>query len=111
MLLTSILALKHAPLSLVIVLRNTSPLGTLVFERFYPEPLRISGPMLGAILMMMIGQEKGGKTYIYVCVCLPVYIDIYKYIYIYIYNIVYMYTYISIYIYTQYRDMCVYYIS
>ncbi|CAL1174249.1 unnamed protein product [Cladocopium goreaui] len=55
MLLTSILALKHAPMSLVIVLRNTSPLGTLVFERFYPEPLRISGRMLGAILMMMIG--------------------------------------------------------
>lgn len=54
MLLSSILALKHAPMSLVIVLRNTSPLGTLVFERFYPEPLRISGTMLGAIMMMMM---------------------------------------------------------
>ena len=50
MLLTSILALKSAPMSLVIVLRNTSPFGTLVFERFYPEPLRISSQMLAAIV-------------------------------------------------------------
>jgi len=55
MLLTSILALKSAPMSLVIVLRNTSPFGTLVFERFYPEPLRISSQMLAAIVMMMAG--------------------------------------------------------
>ena len=55
MLLTSILALKTAPMSLVIVLRNTSPLGTLVIERFYPEPLRISAFMLGSIFLMMAG--------------------------------------------------------
>jgi len=55
MLLTSILALKTAPMSLVIVLRNTSPLGTLMIERFYPEPLRISAGMLGSILLMMFG--------------------------------------------------------
>jgi len=55
MLLTSILALKTAPMTLVIVLRNTSPLMTLVFERFYPEPLQISKYMLGSILLMMMG--------------------------------------------------------
>ena len=55
MLLTSILALKTAPMSLVIVLRNTSPLGTLVIERFYPEPLRISSFMLGSIFLMIAG--------------------------------------------------------
>ena len=55
MLLTSILALKTAPMSLVIVLRNTSPLGTLVIERFYPEPLRISTGMLASIFLMIMG--------------------------------------------------------
>ena len=55
MLLTSILALKTAPMSLVIVLRNTSPLGTLLIERFYPEPLRISGFMLASIFLMIFG--------------------------------------------------------
>mmetsp|Transcript_51689 Transcript_51689/g.84695 ORF Transcript_51689/g.84695 Transcript_51689/m.84695 type:complete len:317 (+) Transcript_51689:48-998(+) len=55
MLLTSILALKTAPMSLVIVLRNSSPLGTLLIERFYPEPLRISGFMLGSIGLMIAG--------------------------------------------------------
>lgn len=57
MLLTSILALKTAPMSLVIVLRNTSPLGTLVIERFYPEPLRISSFMLGSIFLMIGGEQ------------------------------------------------------
>lgn len=55
MLLTSILALKTAPMSLVIVLRNSSPLCTLLIERFYPEPLRISGYMLGSIFLMIVG--------------------------------------------------------
>lgn len=55
MLLTSILALKNAPMSLVIVLRNASPLAALVIERFYPEPLRLSMGMLGAIVMMILG--------------------------------------------------------
>lgn len=55
MLLTSILALKAAPMSLVIVLRNASPLGTLFFERFYPEPLRISKMMLLSMVMMLAG--------------------------------------------------------
>lgn len=55
MLLTSILALKGAPMSLVIVLRNASPLGTLVFERMYPEPLQVSSKMLVALIMMLTG--------------------------------------------------------
>lgn len=55
MLVTSILALKTAPMSLVIVLRNSSPLCTLLIERFYPEPLRISGYMLGSIFLMIVG--------------------------------------------------------
>eukprot|EP00439_Symbiodinium_sp_Y106_P067087 s741_g11.t1 len=55
MLMTSILALKKAPMSLVIVLRSASPLFSLIFERFYPEPLRISGPMVCAIVVMVAG--------------------------------------------------------
>mmetsp|Transcript_57921 Transcript_57921/g.135577 ORF Transcript_57921/g.135577 Transcript_57921/m.135577 type:complete len:321 (-) Transcript_57921:136-1098(-) len=55
MLLTSILALKNAPMSLLIVLRNASPLASLAIERFYPEPLRISPWMLGSIFMMLAG--------------------------------------------------------
>mmetsp|Transcript_84909 Transcript_84909/g.134443 ORF Transcript_84909/g.134443 Transcript_84909/m.134443 type:complete len:316 (-) Transcript_84909:43-990(-) len=55
MLLTSMLALKSAPMSLVIVIRNASPLGTLVLERFYPEPLQVSGKMLMALIVMFVG--------------------------------------------------------
>lgn len=55
MLLTSILALKHAPMSLVIVMRNASPLVALMMERFYPEPIRISRAMVAAIVMMVLG--------------------------------------------------------
>ena len=55
MLLTSILALKNAPMSLLIVLRNASPLASLGIERLYPEPLRISAWMLGSIALMLAG--------------------------------------------------------
>lgn len=55
MLLTSILALKSAPMSLVIVLRNASPLGTVVIERLYPEPLQVSWKMLLAMVLMLTG--------------------------------------------------------
>ena len=55
MLLTSMLALKNAPMSLVIVIRNASPLGTLALERFYPEPLQVSGKMLMALIVMFVG--------------------------------------------------------
>jgi len=55
MLLTSILALKHAPMSLVVVFRVASPLVSLMVERFYPEPLRISPPMLFSMGLMLLG--------------------------------------------------------
>ncbi|CAE7228819.1 GFT1 [Symbiodinium natans] len=55
MLMTSILALKSAPMSLIIVMRNASPLAALAIERFYPAPLRISAPMLFSIMIMVAG--------------------------------------------------------
>ena len=45
-------ALKHAPMSLVIVMRNASPLAALCMERFYPEPIRISRAMVAAIVTL-----------------------------------------------------------
>jgi len=55
MLLSSILALKYAPMSLVVVFRTLSPMASLLIERFYPDPLRISLPMLGSIATMAGG--------------------------------------------------------
>jgi hypothetical protein len=55
MLLSSILALKFAPMSLVVVFRTLSPMASLLIERFYPDPLRISFPMLGSIATMAAG--------------------------------------------------------
>ena len=55
MLLTSILALKTAQQSLVIVMRNTSPLITLVIGSFYPEQLRSNTDVLASIFVMIMG--------------------------------------------------------
>jgi hypothetical protein len=55
MLLSSILALKEAPMSLTITFRAVSPLVALLIEQFYPHPLRISIGMLGAIAVMLSG--------------------------------------------------------
>jgi len=55
MLLTSILALKHAPMTLVVTFRALSPLLSLAIERFYPEPIRVSPVMVGSILAMLVG--------------------------------------------------------
>merc|ERR1719262_2196071 len=55
MLLTSILALKHAPMTLVITFRVLSPLVSLTIERFFPNPLKISSGMIGAIATMFLG--------------------------------------------------------
>jgi len=55
MLLTSILALKHASMSLVIVLRAMSPLGSLAVERLYPDPVRVSMGLVMSILVMVAG--------------------------------------------------------
>jgi len=55
MLLSSILALKHASMSLVITLRALSPLGALLVERFYPDPLQVSAGVVMSIVVMGIG--------------------------------------------------------
>ncbi|CAK0898469.1 unnamed protein product [Prorocentrum cordatum] len=55
MLLSSILALKFAPMSLVVVFRTLSPLLSLMIERMYPDPLRISLHMVGSIAIMLVG--------------------------------------------------------
>ena len=55
MLLTSMLALKTAPMPLVVVLRNTLPLITLVIEHFYPEQLRSNTDVLASIFVMIMG--------------------------------------------------------
>lgn len=56
MLLTSILALKHAPMSLVICFRAVSPLVALTIERFYPNPLRVSPKMVACLMVTMMGM-------------------------------------------------------
>jgi len=56
MLLTSILALKHAPMSMVVVFRVLSALLALAIERFYPDPLRVDGWTLLSILAMLGGS-------------------------------------------------------
>jgi len=55
MLLTSILALKNAPMTLVITFRSLSPLFSLAVERFYPNPITITKSMLGSIALMVSG--------------------------------------------------------
>mmetsp|Transcript_42384 Transcript_42384/g.83912 ORF Transcript_42384/g.83912 Transcript_42384/m.83912 type:complete len:325 (-) Transcript_42384:68-1042(-) len=55
MLLTSILALKHAPMTLVVTFRGLSPLLSLCIERFYPEPIHVSPAMLASIGAMLLG--------------------------------------------------------
>jgi len=55
MLLTSILALKHAPMTLVVTFRALSPLVSLCIERFYPAPIRVSPGMVSAIGVMLLG--------------------------------------------------------
>jgi len=56
MLLTSILALKYAPMSMVVVFRVLSALLTLGVERFYPEPLRVDTKTLLSIVFMLTGS-------------------------------------------------------
>jgi len=55
MLLTSILALKHAPMTLVVTFRALSPLLSLGIERFYPEPIRVNPGMIASIVVMLMG--------------------------------------------------------
>lgn len=55
MLLTSMLALKHAPMTLSIVFRSLSPILALVIERFYPNPLRLSQNVIASLGVMIVG--------------------------------------------------------
>jgi len=55
MLLTSVLALKNAPMSLVVVLRCCSPIVGLAIESFYPQPIRVNAGMWGSIFLMLGG--------------------------------------------------------
>lgn len=56
MLLTSVLALKNAPMSLVVVLRCCSPIVGLAIESFYPQPIRVNAGMWGSIFLMLGGS-------------------------------------------------------
>jgi len=55
MLLTSILALKNAPMSLVVVFRALSPLFGMVIERLYPNQMKITPALLGTMALMLAG--------------------------------------------------------
>jgi len=56
LLLTSVLALQTAPMTLVITFRALSPLCAMLVERFfYPTPLKVSGPMLLFLALMICG--------------------------------------------------------
>lgn len=54
-LLTSMLSLKHASMSLLVVLRCLSPIASLVVESFYPHPIQVNAAMLVSIFMMLVG--------------------------------------------------------
>lgn len=55
MLLTSILSLKHAPMSLLVVFRVFSPLLSLFCERLFPNPLSVSKWMMLSVCAMVAG--------------------------------------------------------
>jgi hypothetical protein len=54
MLLTSMFALKDAPMSLIITFRAASPWLTLTVERFFPNPTRVGMHSMMAMLVMLI---------------------------------------------------------
>jgi len=56
MILTSVLALEGASMTLVITFRALSPVVSLCVESFYPRPLRMSGPMLASLGAMAGGM-------------------------------------------------------
>mmetsp|Transcript_73774 Transcript_73774/g.196069 ORF Transcript_73774/g.196069 Transcript_73774/m.196069 type:complete len:324 (-) Transcript_73774:68-1039(-) len=55
MLLTSILALHNAPMTLVITLKSLTPVFSLFIERFYPNPIGMNAGMFLAIGTMVLG--------------------------------------------------------
>jgi hypothetical protein len=64
MLLSSILALKYAPMTLVITFRALSPIVAMFIEQFYPTPVKTStltfaaiGVMFTGMMIYMIGMD------------------------------------------------------
>jgi len=55
MILSSILALEYAPMSLVITFRALSPMFSLVAERFYPSPVQVTSLMVLSLAGMLVG--------------------------------------------------------
>merc|ERR1712203_897717 len=51
--LTSMLCLQAAPMTLLTSFRALSPLFCLVVEQFYPNPLRVSVTMVASIVVMV----------------------------------------------------------
>jgi hypothetical protein len=56
MILSSVLALKEAPLTLVITMRVLSPLMSLPIEMCFPNPIKLSGPMIISLVVSLIGM-------------------------------------------------------
>jgi len=54
MLLTSILALKGASMSLVICFRALSPIFAMLLERFHPNPPLVTGEVLASLALMLL---------------------------------------------------------
>jgi len=54
MLLTSMFALRDAPMSLVITFRALAPWVTLAVERFFPNPTRVGARAMGALCLMLV---------------------------------------------------------
>jgi len=55
MLLTSMFALSNASMTTVVTFRAVSPLIAMAIERFYPNPLRVTVPIIGCIVVMVGG--------------------------------------------------------
>lgn len=54
-LLTSMFALHHAPLSLVVVFRGLAPIFGLGAEMFYPTPIKVDRDTLLCLVVMLVG--------------------------------------------------------
>ncbi|CAK0799337.1 unnamed protein product [Prorocentrum cordatum] len=56
MILSSILALKDAPMTLVITMRALSPITSLPIEMCFPNPIKLSGPMILSLVASLVGM-------------------------------------------------------
>jgi len=55
MILSSILALANAPMTLVITMRALSPLTSLPIERCFPNPIKLSPAMMASLAASLVG--------------------------------------------------------